>query len=81
MIPHRVFLNLFAGTAPVGRRIAEMGYAVLEFDDGGFAYDVGVEVLTTEGDAITGPPLRPIRRQRGSIDVHLGSDWFGWFAR
>ena len=32
MIPHRVFLDLFAGTAPVGRKIAEMGYAVLEFD-------------------------------------------------
>ena len=32
MIPHRVFLDLFAGTAPVGRKIAEMGFAVLEFD-------------------------------------------------
>ena len=32
MISHRVFLDLFAGTAPVGRNIAEMGYAVLEFD-------------------------------------------------
>ncbi|MFW2333888.1 Gfo/Idh/MocA family protein [Ilumatobacter sp.] len=55
-------------------------HAVLEFDDGGFAYDVTVEVLTTDGDAVTGPPLRPIRRRDGSIDVHLGSDWFGWFA-
>jgi myo-inositol 2-dehydrogenase/D-chiro-inositol 1-dehydrogenase len=55
-------------------------HAVVEFDDGGFAYDVGVEVLTTAGDAMTGPPLRPIRRTRGSIEVHLGSDWFGWFA-
>ncbi len=56
------------------------GHAVLEFDDGGFAYDVGVEVLTTDGDVTTGAPLRPIRRRNGSIDVHLGADWFGWFA-
>ena len=32
MIPHRIFLDLFAGTAPVGRKIVEMGFAVLEFD-------------------------------------------------
>ena len=32
------------------------GHAVLEFDDGGFAYEVSVEVLTTDGDVITGAP-------------------------
>ena len=55
-------------------------HAVLEFDDGGFAYEVGVEVVAEHGDVLTGPPLRPILRRRGSIDVHLGPDWFGWFA-
>lgn len=55
-------------------------HAVLEFDDGGFAYEVGVEVLTATGDAVTGLPTRAIRRRNGSLDVHLGTDWFGWFA-
>lgn len=55
-------------------------HAVLEFDDGGFAYEVSVEVLTATGDALTGLPTRAIRRRNGSIDVHLGIDWFGWFA-
>lgn len=55
-------------------------HAVLEFDDGGFAYEVGVEVLTDDGDAVTGRPLRSVTRREGSIEVHLGSDWFGWFA-
>lgn len=55
-------------------------HAVLEFDDSGFAYEVGVEVLAADGDALTGQPTRAIRRRRGSIDVHLGTDWFGWFA-
>jgi myo-inositol 2-dehydrogenase/D-chiro-inositol 1-dehydrogenase len=60
--------------------LAGGGHAVLEFDDGGFAYDVTVEVLADDGDVLTGPPTRAIRRRHGSIDVHLGTDWFGWFA-
>lgn len=60
--------------------LASGAHAALEFDDGGFAYDVTVEVLTDDGDALTGPPVRAVTRHRGSIDVHLGTDWFGWFA-
>ena len=61
-------------------RLSSGAHAVLEFDDGGFAYEVGVEVLTRTGDALTSPPTRAIRRQHGSVSVHLGTDWFGWFA-
>ena len=61
-------------------RLSSGAHAVIEFDDGGFAYEVGVEVLTRTGDALTGPPLRAIRRAHGSVSTHLGSDWFGWFA-
>ncbi len=56
------------------------GHAVLEFDDSGFAYHVGLEVVADHGDVLTGDPIRPVRRRHGSIDVHLGRDWFGWFA-
>lgn len=55
-------------------------HATLEFDDCGFAYEVGVEVIAERGDVVTGMPVRPILRRSGSIDVHLGPDWFGWFA-
>lgn len=55
-------------------------HAVLEFDDHGFAYEVGIEVVAEHGDILTGPPTRPIRRRDGSIDIHLGADWFSWFA-
>jgi myo-inositol 2-dehydrogenase/D-chiro-inositol 1-dehydrogenase len=61
-------------------RLDDGAHAVLEFDDGGFAYEVTVEVLTRTGDALTGPPMRAIRRADGSESTHLGSDWFGWFA-
>ncbi len=56
------------------------GHAVIEFDDAGFAYEVSVEVIAEHGDVMTGAPLRPVRRRNGSIDTHLGPDWFGWFA-
>jgi myo-inositol 2-dehydrogenase/D-chiro-inositol 1-dehydrogenase len=55
-------------------------HAIVEFDDGGFAYDVTVEVLTTDGDVVTGAPVRPVLRRDGSTEVQLGTDWFGWFA-
>lgn len=61
-------------------RLDDGAHATLEFDDGGFAYDVGVEVLTRTGDVLTGAPTRAITRGAGSISVHLGSDWFAWFA-
>ena len=61
-------------------RLSDGAHAVIEFDDGGFAYEVGVEVLTRTGDALTSRPTRAIRRQDGSAGVHLGTDWFGWFA-
>ena len=61
-------------------RLADGAHAVVEFDDGGFAYEVAVEVLTRTGDALTGPPARAVRRQHGSVTTHLGTDWFGWFA-
>ncbi len=77
------------GAAPIGDSfrhvlavcVLESGAtAMLEFDDGGFGYEVSVEVLARDGDALTGPPARTVTRRNGSIDVHLGSDWFGWFA-
>jgi myo-inositol 2-dehydrogenase/D-chiro-inositol 1-dehydrogenase len=61
-------------------RLSNGAHAVVEFDDGGFAYDVGVEILTRTGDALLSPPTRAIRRQDGSVGVHLGTDWFGWFT-
>lgn len=56
------------------------GHASLEFDDGGFAYEVSVELLGRTGDALTGPPLRAISRRSGTTSQHIGDDWFGWFA-
>lgn len=56
------------------------GHASLEFDDGGFGYEVTVEVLGRDGDALTGPPLRAVTRRGGSIGARIGDDWFGWFA-
>jgi myo-inositol 2-dehydrogenase / D-chiro-inositol 1-dehydrogenase len=61
-------------------RLSGGAHAFIEFDDGGFAYEVGVEILTRTGDALTSPPTRAIRRRNGSVEVHLGTDWFGWFA-
>jgi myo-inositol 2-dehydrogenase/D-chiro-inositol 1-dehydrogenase len=55
-------------------------HAAIEFDDGGFAYDVTLEVLGRQSDVLIGPPTRAITRRNGSLDVHLGTDWFGWFA-
>lgn len=60
--------------------LASGAHATLEFDDGGFAYEVDVEVLAADGDVLTGRPLRPVLRQQGSTEIHLGTDWFGWFA-
>lgn len=64
----------------VHARLSNGGHATLEFDDGGFAYEVTVEVLGRDGDAATGPPTRAITRRDGSVTTHLGNDWFGWFA-
>ncbi|MEO6652905.1 MAG: Gfo/Idh/MocA family oxidoreductase [Ilumatobacteraceae bacterium] len=55
-------------------------HSTLEFDDCGYAYEVGVEVIGDHGDVVTGVPIRAVRRRAGSVDVHLGPDWFGWFA-
>jgi myo-inositol 2-dehydrogenase/D-chiro-inositol 1-dehydrogenase len=56
------------------------GHASLEFDDGGFAYEVGAELLGRTGDALTGAPLRAVTRRAGRVGQHIGDDWFGWFA-
>lgn len=56
------------------------GHASMEFDDGGFGYEVTVEVLGRDGDALTGPPLRAVSRRAGSVSSRIGDDWFGWFA-
>jgi myo-inositol 2-dehydrogenase/D-chiro-inositol 1-dehydrogenase len=61
-------------------RLQSGAHAIVEFDDGGFAYEVGVDVLTRTGDVATGAPTKAIRREHGSITVHLGTDWFAWFA-
>lgn len=56
------------------------GQAGLEFDDGGFAYEVTVEVLGRDADAMAGPPTRAVVRRDGRVGIDLGNDWFGWFA-
>lgn len=55
-------------------------HATIEFDDQGYAYDVTVEMLGDNGDALTGPPSRAVRRRNGAVDTFIGPDWFGWFA-
>jgi myo-inositol 2-dehydrogenase/D-chiro-inositol 1-dehydrogenase len=60
--------------------LAGGAHAVVEFDDAGFAYEVSVEVLGADGDALTGSPTRAVRRRNGSIDTFIGPDWFAWFA-
>jgi myo-inositol 2-dehydrogenase/D-chiro-inositol 1-dehydrogenase len=56
------------------------GHALLEFDDGGFAYEVGVEVLAKRGGAVTGEPVRAIVRRDGWSSRFIGPDWFARFA-
>lgn len=56
------------------------GHATLEFDDGGFGYEVTVEVLGRDGDVLTGAPLRALTRSAGAITTKIGDDWFRWFA-
>ncbi len=56
------------------------GHALMEFDDGGFAYEVGVEVLGTRGDAVTGEPVRAVQRRDGWSSRFIGADWFARFA-
>jgi myo-inositol 2-dehydrogenase/D-chiro-inositol 1-dehydrogenase len=60
--------------------LAGGAHAIVEFDDAGFAYEVSVEVLGADGDALTGSPTRAVRRRNGSIDSFIGPDWFAWFA-
>jgi myo-inositol 2-dehydrogenase / D-chiro-inositol 1-dehydrogenase len=62
-------------------QLASGAHAMVEFDDAGFAYDVTVEVLAERGDVLTGAPTRAVKRSEGSTVVHLGNDWFAWFAQ
>lgn len=55
-------------------------HVVLEFDDGGFAYDLSVEVLGRDGDLLTAAPSRATLRKDGAVSANIGTDWFGWFA-
>jgi myo-inositol 2-dehydrogenase / D-chiro-inositol 1-dehydrogenase len=55
-------------------------HATIEFDDQGYAYDVNVEMLGANGDALTGPPSRAVRRRNGAVDTFIGPDWFEWFG-
>jgi myo-inositol 2-dehydrogenase/D-chiro-inositol 1-dehydrogenase len=61
-------------------RLSSGAHAMVEFDDAGFAYEVSVEVLGSEGDVLTGVPTRPTTRRRGSLDTYVGPDWFARFA-
>ena len=56
--------------------------ALCRLSDGAHAVIDGVADLlpVLSDDALTGRPTRAIRRQDGSVGVHLGTDWFGWFA-
>ena len=56
------------------------GHALLEFDDGGFAYEVSVEVLAKRGSAVTGEPVRAVVRRDGWSSRFIGPDWFARFA-
>ncbi len=55
-------------------------HVMLEFDDGGFAYEVSVEVLGLNGDVLTAAPARATIRTAGVVSANIGADWFGWFA-
>lgn len=77
-----------SGSAPIGDSfrhivalctLASGAHAVIEFDDAGYAYEVGVEVVGEHGDAVTGAPSRAIRRRAGSVETVVGPDWFGRF--
>ena len=61
-------------------RLSTGAHATLEFDDGGFAYDVGVEVLARRGDAVLAGPAQPVVRREGALHVDVGDDWFERFA-
>lgn len=54
--------------------------AVLEFDDGAFAYEVAVEVIASDGDVIAGQPSRALERSAGWVRAHVGADWFARFG-
>lgn len=60
-------------------RLASGAHAVLEFDDRAFAYEVAVEVIAADGDALTGSPTQSITRRAGAVDIHVGADWFARF--
>lgn len=68
------------------RHIVVMGelscgaHVVMEFDAGGFAYEVSAEVLGRRGDVLTAAPSRAIVRRDGAVSANIGADWFGWFA-
>jgi myo-inositol 2-dehydrogenase/D-chiro-inositol 1-dehydrogenase len=77
------------GSGPVGDtfrhvlavcRLERGAHAALEFDDGGFAYEVSVEIVGRDGDAATGTPPRLATRRAGELSTHVGTDWFGRFA-
>lgn len=55
-------------------------HVLLEFDDGGYAYEVTLEILGADGDLVMGGPPRVTRRAGGRLDIEIGTDWFGWFA-
>jgi myo-inositol 2-dehydrogenase/D-chiro-inositol 1-dehydrogenase len=55
-------------------------HVVLEFDSGGFAYEVSVEVLGRNGDVLTAAPARATMRSAGVVSANIGADWFSWFA-
>lgn len=61
-------------------RLNSGGLAALEFDDTAFGYEVGVEVITSDGDVVLGAPTRARRRHDGLIDEYIGSDWFARFG-
>ncbi len=60
--------------------LASGAHATVEFDDAGFAYETGVEVVGENGAVLSGPEVRAIRRVDGHTSVNIGSDWFGRFA-
>lgn len=61
-------------------RLDTGAHATIEFDDMGFAYEVSVEVLGADGDALTPVPTRSVTRHDGVVESRLGTDWFARFA-
>ena len=61
-------------------RLSDGAHATVEFDDGGFAYDVGVEILTDTGDVLIGPPTSAVSGATETSTCTSAPTGSAWFA-